>query len=111
MAEVVHSSPLDFVFYTGRQFPKDYQGDAFATMHGSWDRVPAAGYKVVRVHFEHGKPVRFEDFLTGFLLPDGHTQFGRPCGLAVSPDGALFFTDDSNGVIYRVGYQKSFTSI
>lgn len=99
-----HSAPIGMVFYSGTQFPSDYRGDAFVAFHGSWNRIPATGCKVVRIHFEHGRPVRFEDFLTGFLLPGGKARFGRPAGLAVAKDGSLLVGDDANGVIYRVAY-------
>ncbi len=64
---------------------------------------PPVGYKVVRLHFENGKPIRFEDFLTGFII-NNRSHFGRLVGLAVHPDGSLLVSDDTNGVIYRVGY-------
>jgi glucose/arabinose dehydrogenase len=73
-------------------------------MRGSWNRNPPSGYKLVRVRFQNGQPVAFEDFITGFLMNDGAEQFGRPVGLAIAPDGSLLFTDDTNGVIYRVSY-------
>lgn len=99
-----HSAPIGFVYYTASQFPAEYQNDAFIAMRGSWNREPAVGYKVVRLHFENGEPVAFEDFLSGFLLEDGVTQFGRPAGLLVAQDGALLVADDTGGVIYRVSY-------
>ncbi|ODG99604.1 oxidoreductase [Nostoc sp. KVJ20] len=99
-----HSAPLAMAFYTAKQFPQEYQGDVFATMRGSWNRNPPVGYKVVRIRYENGKPVKFEDFVTGFLTKDRTAQFGRPVGLAISPDGSLLFTDDTNGVIYRVSH-------
>ena len=99
-----HSAPLAFMFYTASQFPTEYRNDAFVTMRGSWNRNPPSGYKVVRIRYENGKPVKFEDFVTGFLAKDGKAQFGRPVGLATAPDGSLLFTDDTNGVIYRVSY-------
>lgn len=102
-----HSAPLDLVFYTANQFPQEYRNDAFVTMRGSWNRNPPVGYKLVRVRYKDGKPVAFEDFITGFLTKDGAAQFGRPVGLSVAPDGSLFFTDDTNGVIYRVTYTAS----
>lgn len=102
-----HSAPLALVFYTANQFPPEYRGDAFVTMRGSWNRNPPAGYKVVRVRFQNGQPVAFEDFITGFLMNGGAEQFGRPVGLAIAPDGSLLFTDDTNGVIYRVSYTAS----
>lgn len=100
-----HSAPIALVFYTGRQFPPDYRNDAFVAMHGSWNRAPVTGYKVVRLRFENGRPVRFEDFLTGFLIEDGKAHFGRPAGLAVTRDGALLVSDDTNGVVYRIAYR------
>ncbi len=101
-----HSAALDFIFYNATQFPADYRGDAFVAMRGSWNRNPPSGYKVVRVKFENGKPVRFEDFVTGFLLEDGREQFARPVGLAIARDGSLLLTEDDNGVIYRISYQS-----
>ena len=47
----------------------------------------------------------FEDFIMGFLIDGGAEQFGRPVGLAIAPDGSVLFTDDTNGVIYRVSYR------
>jgi len=100
-----HSSPIQLAFYTGRQFPAAYRNDAFITFHGSWNRSPAVGYKVVRVRFNgKGAPIGFEDFLTGFLTDNGAAQFGRPAGLAVAPDGVLLVGDDSQGLIYRITY-------
>ncbi len=106
-----HAAPLGMVFYTGGSgstsgFPGEYQNDAFATMRGSWNRTQPSGYKVVRVHFENGKPTRIDDFVTGFLVDNNQSQFGRPVGIATMPDGSLLFTDDNNGVIYRVIYKK-----
>jgi glucose/arabinose dehydrogenase len=100
-----HSAPIAFVFYTGSQFPKEFRNDAFVAMRGSWNRIPATGYKVVRIRFENGKPKAFEDFVTGFLVQEGKAHFGRLAGLAVAKDGSLLLTDDANGVIYRVAYQ------
>jgi glucose/arabinose dehydrogenase len=58
----------------------------------------------VRIRYQNGKPAKFEDFITGFLNSEGTAQFGGPVGLAMTPDGSLLFTDDTNGVIYRVSY-------
>ncbi len=99
-----HSAPIGWVYYTADQFPAEYRNDAFIAMRGSWNRDPATGYKVVRLRFEDGEPVGYEDFLTGFLLPDGTTHFGRPAGLLVAQDGSLLLTEDTNGVIYRISY-------
>ncbi len=101
-----HAAPLGMVFYTSTgassSFPAEYQNDAFATMRGSWNRSQPSGYKVVRFHFENGQPVRAEDFVTGFLVNNNQAQFGRPVGIATLADGSLLFTEDNNGVIYRV---------
>jgi Raf kinase inhibitor-like YbhB/YbcL family protein len=104
-----HAAPMDMAFYTGSQFPAEYRGDAFAAMHGSWNRRPPSGYEVVRVRFQDGKPSRIEPFLTGFLTThEGHpAYFGRPMGVAVARDGALLVSDDANGVIYRVASQAA----
>lgn len=98
-----HSSPIGMVFYTADQFPAEYKNDAFVAMRGSWNRQPPAGYKIVRLRFDNGRPVRFEDFLTGFLLSEDE-QFGRPSGLLVTNDGALLLSDNDNGMIYRISY-------
>ena len=97
-----HASPIQLRFYNGTAFPEDYRGDAFVTLHGSWNRDPPNGYGVVRLRFSAaGEPEGYEDFLTGFRF-DGNRVFGRPAGLAVLPDGALLVGDDYNGVVYRV---------
>jgi glucose/arabinose dehydrogenase len=104
-----HAAPIAMVFYRGAQFPSDYQGDAFVAMHGSWNRKEPNGYSVMRIRFRNGRPERFEPFLDGFLAPDGKSYFGRPAGLALARDGALFVSDDANGVIYRVSYGPAVT--
>jgi glucose/arabinose dehydrogenase len=104
LTEQAHGSPLGLVFYRGTQFPELYRSSAFVPMRGSWNRLPATGYKLLRVTFEDGEPTAFEDFLTGFLIEDGAAEFGRPTGLTIAADGALLFTDDERGIIYRVSY-------
>lgn len=106
LAYTAHAAPIAFVFYTAAMFPPDYKGDAFVAMHGSWNREPASGYRVLRIKFDHGRAVRVEDFLSGFLDSAGKSVFGRPAGLAVARDGALLVADDTSGVIYRIAYQK-----
>src|SRR5690606_10693140 len=101
-----HSAPMDLVFYEGDRFPAEYSGDAFVTFHGSWNRSEPVGYEVLRLRFENGEPVEFEEFVTGFLLDDRLEQFGRPVGLAVLPDGSLLVSEDGNGVIYRIDYEE-----
>lgn len=101
-----HSAPIQMTFYTGDQFPAEYKNDAFVCMRGSWNRKPPSGYEVVRIRFdENGKPVKFEPFLTGFLM-EGPQQFARLAGIAQAKDGSLLIGDDTNGVIYRVTSEK-----
>ncbi|HEX6970900.1 MAG TPA: sorbosone dehydrogenase family protein [Limnochordia bacterium] len=97
-----HSAPLGIAFYTGEQFPAAYRGDAYVAFHGSWNRSVPTGYKVVRIEVENGRPVGIDDFITGWLV--GRRAWGRPVGLAVGPDGALYVSDDRLGVIYRVRF-------
>lgn len=99
-----HAAPMSMVFYSGGNFPADYQGDAFVAMRGSWNRKPASGYEVVRIKFRDGKPDRFEPFVTGFLTDGGLKHIARPVGLAMLKDGSLLLTDDGNGTIYRIAY-------
>ena len=99
-----HAAPMQMKFYKGTMFPAEYQGDALATMRGSWNRDPASGYEIVRVHFDNGQAKTIEPFVTGFLTDGGKTHIARPVGLAVAKDGSLLMADDANGVIYRVAY-------
>lgn len=98
-----HAAPMQLAFYDGAMFP-EWHGDAFVAMRGSWNRRPPAGYEVVRIDFERGQPVAIEPFLTGFLVQDGEIwgYRGRLAGVAVAPDGAIFVSDDDQGVIYRI---------
>ena len=99
-----HAAPMQWVFGAGSAFPADYQGDAFVTMRGSWNRAPASGYEIVRVRFQDGQAKSVEPFVTGFLTDGGKTHIARPVGLAMAKDGALLMADDANGVIYRIAY-------
>jgi glucose/arabinose dehydrogenase len=98
-----HSASLQMTFYGGAMFPAEYAGNAFAAFHGSWNRSRRTGYKVVRVLVDKaGVPTgEYEDFVTGFVIDDGHV-WGRPVGVAVAHDGALLFSEDGNGTIWRV---------
>ena len=99
-----HSASLDMTFYTGKQFPQSYRGDAFAAEHGSWNRSRRTGYKVIRVPLKNGVPSgEYEDFLTGFVTPEGDV-WGRPVGVTVAKDGALLVSDDASNTIWRVFY-------
>ena len=99
-----HNASLGITFYTGRQFPAEYQGDLFAGEHGSWNRSTRTGYEVIRVPLQDGHASGvYEDFLTGFVTPEGN-PWGRPVGVAVGQDGSLFVTDDGSRSIWRVTY-------
>jgi glucose/arabinose dehydrogenase len=103
-----HHAPLQFAFYTGKQFPEKYRNGAFIAEHGSWNRSKRAGYEVTFVKFENGKAVAGpEDFLTGFVPdPSKSAVYGRPVGVTVAADGALLVSDDGANVIYRVSVAK-----
>jgi glucose/arabinose dehydrogenase len=99
-----HFASLELTFYQGKQFPEEYQGDIFAAEHGSWNRATRAGYEVIRVPLKNGHASGvYEDFLTGFVTPDGQV-WGRPVGVAVAHDGSLLVTDDGSKSIWRVVY-------
>lgn len=106
-----HSAPIGLTFYTGKSFPKDFQGDAFVSLHGSWDTSEPTGYKVVRIHFVDGKPDGgYENFVTGFRDDNGKPgepakAWGKPSGLAIAGDGALLIADDAGGPVWRVQYK------
>ena len=97
-----HSAALGVAFCPtrGGSFPSEYQGDAFLSFHGSWNRSAKTGYKIVRVHFQNGRPTQMTDFVTGFLHRG--REWGRPVDVQIAPDGSLLFSDDGGGKIWRV---------
>ena len=100
-----HSAPLGLTFYDGESFPAAYHGDLFVAFHGSWNRSVPTGYSVVRIPFADGEVAgAVEDFATGWLNRETNAVDGRPVGLAVGPDGALYVSDDKGGFIYRIYY-------
>ncbi len=100
-----HSASLGLTFYDGTQFPAEYRGDLFAGEHGSWNRATISGHEVVRVPLDKGKSSGvYEDFLTGFLLADGSTFWGRPVGVVTGTDGSLYVTDDTAAAIWKVSW-------
>ena len=97
-----HTSSLGLVFYDAKLFPPHYANGAFIGQHGSWNRVPHSGYKVIFVPFKNGEPIgKPEDILTGFLDKDGNAK-GRPVGVAIDRAGALLVADDAGNSIWRV---------
>lgn len=109
LAFPAHTAPLGLAFYPDSAFPAEYRGDAFVALHGSWNRSRPAGYKVVHVEVENGKPAAVRDFVTGWLTPDGRV-WGRPVDVKVGPDGSLYVSDDRGGRIWRVSYGASRSS-
>ena len=97
-----HTASLGLVFYRGDLFPQHYRGGAFVGQHGSWNRKPVSGYRVIFVPFSGGQPSgQPEEILTGFV--DGEQQaLGRPVGVAVDGRGALLVADDVGNRVWRV---------
>jgi glucose/arabinose dehydrogenase/cytochrome c2 len=105
-----HSAALNLVFYSATSgksaFPREYVGDGFAVMHGSWNRAFRTGHKIVRVRMKNGMPTgEYDDFLVGFIADDGNA-WARPVGAVVASDGSLLMSEDGNSTIYRISYQK-----
>lgn len=104
-----HSAALGLAFYEGEMFPERYRNGAFVALHGSWNHSKGTGYKVIFVPFngENVPEGGYEDFMTGFMTDSGEPEaWARPVGLTIADDGALLVTDDANGTIFRVSYQK-----
>ena len=104
-----HSAALNLEFYTATSgasaFPKEYVGDGFAVLHGSWNRAFRTGHKVVRVRMKNGVPTgEYDDFLVGFIVDDGNA-WGRPVALLVNRDGSLLLSDDGANLVYRIAYK------
>jgi glucose/arabinose dehydrogenase len=102
LAMQAHSAPLGITFLDrATMFPPDWRGDALVAFHGSWNRTVPTGAKVVRVRIRDGRPVSYEDFITGWQGPNGR-RWGRPVDVLVHKDGSLLSSDDASGAIYRV---------
>jgi glucose/arabinose dehydrogenase len=96
-----HTASLGLVFY-GAAALSSFRGGAFIAQHGSWNRKPLSGYRVIYVPFSAGQPQgAARDVLTGFVADDGKAR-GRPVGLAVDATGALLVADDVGNTIWRV---------
>jgi glucose/arabinose dehydrogenase len=96
-----HTASLGLAFYDANLIPQ-FRNGALVGQHGSWNRKPFAGYKVIFVPFADGKPNGPpQDVLTGFLSPDGHA-YGRPVGVAVDKEGAILVADDVGNRVWRI---------
>jgi len=106
-----HSAALGMTVYKAppgakHAFPKEYEGDIFVALHGSWNRGIRTGYKVVRLTMKNGVPTgQYQDFMTGMVLSD-RDVWGRPAAVTVAADGALLVVDDAGGVVWRVAPEK-----
>lgn len=106
-----HVAPLGMIFYepppapAPAAFPPTYYGATFVAQHGSWNRSKKSGYQVVVLHFGPDGAIREEPFATGFMIDEQVS--GRPVGVAVGPDGALYVSDDFTGSIYRIAYGQA----
>jgi glucose/arabinose dehydrogenase len=112
-----HSAATNILFYQASDgasaFPKEYVGDAFAVLHGSWNRAFRTGHKIVRLPMKKSwflgakkQPTgEYIDFMTGFITADGGA-WGRPVGITQMKDGSLLLTDDGANLIYRISYSK-----
>jgi glucose/arabinose dehydrogenase len=97
-----HVAPLGLAFYSGSSLPASYRGGAFVGEHGSWDRSPFNGYRVVFIPFTDGHPSGPpKDVVTGFLNSDNAAR-GRPVGVAIDNTGALLIADDLGNTVWRV---------
>lgn len=97
-----HTASLGLAFYEGTLLPQHYRHGAFVGQHGSWNRKPRSGYKVVFIRFRDGMPAgQAEDVLTGFVNEAGEAM-GRPVGVAVDKTGAVLVADDVGNVVWRV---------
>ncbi len=99
-----HSTPIGITFLNNSHFPTEFKSDAIVALHGSWNREQLSGYKLVRIQFKQGNPIKVVDFATGWLK--NNQAWGRPVDVVVGPDGALYVSDDRMNYIYRITYQQ-----
>lgn len=103
-----HVAPLGLKFYTGDMFPKEYKNTMFIAQHGSWNREQKQGYNIVHVSVAADGKVTRKPFVEGFLENDraDPPMWGRPVDLLQLKDGSVLFSDDYNGIIYRISYAR-----
>jgi len=97
-----HVAPLGMIFYTGDQFPKQYENALFIAEHGSWNRSKKIGYQVIAVFHKGNKITKVVPFITGWLKQQ--FAWGRPVDVLQMPDGSILVSDDRAGAIYRITY-------
>jgi glucose/arabinose dehydrogenase len=102
-----HTAVMGVKFYTGNMFPASYKDSMFIARRGSWNRTKLSGFDVVTVKpGAEGKGGKVTPFMTGFMDPKANDFWGRPVYLLQMPDGALLVSDEQNGAIYRVSYER-----
>lgn len=102
-----HAAALGMRFYTGNMFPASYRDSILVARHGSWNRMKKTGFDVVRVTASaDGRNAKVEPFVTGFLDTATDKFWGRPTDVLQMPDGSVLVSDEQNGAIYRVSYQR-----
>lgn len=100
-----HAADLGLMFYTGNQFPAEYQGGIFSAQHGSWNRTDPIGARVMFTSLnEEGGAAETKVFADGWLLDTGE-YWGRPVDVAMLKDGSILVSDDLAGAIYRIWYE------
>ncbi len=104
-----HIAPLGMKFYTGNMFPKEYKNSMLIAQHGSWNREPKQGYNLIRVTVDAKGKATKHAFVDGFLENErgDPPMWGRPTDILQMKDGSILFSDDYNGVVYRVSYGKN----
>ncbi|MFZ2724942.1 MAG: PQQ-dependent sugar dehydrogenase [Methylococcaceae bacterium] len=101
-----HIAPLGMRFYTGSQFPSDYQKQLFVAQHGSWNRTQPQGYRVVLLKFNGTQVISEQDFISGWLTQNGDI-LGRPVDILQLQNGSILISDDTLDVIYKVEYKPA----
>jgi glucose/arabinose dehydrogenase len=102
-----HTAPLGMQFYTGSNFPGEYQNQIFVARHGSWNRSRKSGYDVSLVQLDSiGKVRKVSPFISGWLDPNTDDVWGRPVDIEQMPDGSILVSDDFANAIYRIVYSK-----
>ena len=103
-----HIAPLGLKFYTGNMFPREYKNTMLIAQHGSWNRDPKQGYNVIHVSVDAKGKVTKKPFVEGFLenAAGDPPMWGRPVDVLQLKDGSILFSDDFNGILYRVSYAK-----
>jgi glucose/arabinose dehydrogenase len=100
-----HAADLGLMFYTGRMFPRNYQGGIFSAQHGSWNRTKPVGARIMFTPIKQdGMADKPQVFAEGWLTENGE-YLGRPVDVAMLADGSLLVSDDTAGAIYRISYE------